>query len=77
MKKPSRRSFLKSSAAAAGAAMTFRSLPGWAVPAVATATVPALSLFEYSQVQLSEGIFRTQFDHNHELFLGLDEDALL
>ena len=57
--------------------MTFRSLPGWAVPAVATATVPALSLFEYSQVQLSEGIFRTQFDHNHELFLGLDEDALL
>jgi DUF1680 family protein len=77
MKKPSRRSFLKSSAAAAGAAMTFRSVPGWAVPAVATTTVPALSLFEYSQVQLSEGIFRTQFDHNHELFLGLDEDALL
>lgn len=77
MKNPSRRSFLKLSAAAAGGAITFRSAPAWAVPAAATAVVPALGLFEYSQVQLSEGIFRTQFDHNHELFLGLDEDALL
>jgi hypothetical protein len=36
-----------------------------------------LSLFEYSQVQLLDGLFRQQFDHNHELFLNLDEDALL
>lgn len=77
MKNASRRSFLKWSAAAAGGAITFRSRPAWAIPVAATAVVPALSLFEYSQVQLLEGIFRTQFDHNHELFLGLDEDALL
>lgn len=77
MKNASRRSFLKWSAAAAGGAITFRSVPAWAIPVAATAVVPALSLFEYSQVQLLEGIFRTQFDHNHELFLGLDEDALL
>ena len=77
MKNASRRSFLKWSAAAAGGAVTFRSVPAWAIPVAATAVVPALSLFEYSQVQLLEGIFRTQFDHNHELFLGLDEDALL
>ena len=77
MKNASRRSFLKWSAAAAGGAITFRSVRAWAVPVAATAVAPALSLFEYSQVQLLEGIFRTQFDHNHELFLGLDEDALL
>jgi uncharacterized protein len=41
------------------------------------AITPSLSLFEYSQVQLLEGPLRTQFDHNHELFLHLDEDAML
>jgi uncharacterized protein len=41
------------------------------------AVTPPLAQFEYSQVQLLEGPFRQQFDHNHELFLKLDEDALL
>lgn len=77
MKSPSRRNFLKLSAAAAGHAVALRSVPTWAVPAAASAVVPRLALFEYSQVQLLEGLFRTQFDHNHQLFLGLDEDALL
>ena len=77
MKNASRRNFLKLSAAAAGHAVALRSVRRWALPVAATAVVPRLALFEYSQVQLSEGLFRTQFDHNHQLFLGLDEDALL
>ena len=31
----------------------------------------------HSQVQFLDGPFRTQFEQNHKLFLGLDEDALL
>lgn len=77
MKNASRRNFLKLSAAAAGHAVALRSVRWWALPVAATAVVPRLALFEYSQVQLLEGLFRTQFDHNHQLFLGLDEDALL
>ncbi|HKW35648.1 MAG TPA: beta-L-arabinofuranosidase domain-containing protein [Candidatus Acidoferrum sp.] len=77
MKNPSRRSFLKLSAKAAGGAIAFRSVPAWAAPAAAPVVIPPLSQFEYSQVQLLEGLFRAQFDHNHKLFLGLDEDALL
>lgn len=75
MKNPSRRNFLKAGAAVAGGAIALRSVPTWA--ATPPAVVPPLPLFEYSQIQLSEGLFRTQFDHNHKLFLGLDEDALL
>jgi len=41
-----------------------------------SATRP-LSLFRYSEVQLLDGPFRRQFDHNHDLFLHLNEDALL
>jgi DUF1680 family protein len=43
----------------------------------APAITPPLSLFAYSQVQLLEGPLRSQFEHNHDLFLHLDEDALL
>lgn len=57
--------------------MALHSVPRWALPARAEAVVPPLSQFAYSQVQLLEGLFRTQFEHHHELFLGLDEDALL
>ena len=38
---------------------------------------PELSVLGYSQVELLDGPFREQFDHNHKLFVGLDEDALL
>jgi DUF1680 family protein len=41
------------------------------------AVTPPLSVFGYSSVQLLDGPFRTQFDQNHKLFVGLDEDALL
>src|SRR5690348_11859068 len=72
----SRRQFLKTSAAATGGTLVVRSLPTWAAQSQVAIT-PPLSLFEYSQVQLLEGPLREQFDHNHDVFLHLDEDALL
>src|SRR6266571_9316515 len=77
MKNSSRRNFLKLGAAAAGGAIAFRSVPAWTRQPASAAVVPALSLFEYSQIQLLEGLFRTQLDRNHDLFLHLNEDALL
>jgi uncharacterized protein len=78
MKKTSRRQFLGIAGAAAGAALVSRNLPAWAVDrSLGLAVVPPLSVFNYSQVQLLDGPFLEQFDHNHDLFLHLDEDALL
>ena len=77
MKHPSRRRFLQLTGATAGAALVQRSIPAWGNPAATIAVTPSLSLFEYSQVQLLDGPLRTQFDHNHDLFFHLDEDALL
>ncbi len=78
MKKTSRRQFLGIAGAAAGAALVSRNLPAWAIDrSVGLAVVPPLSVFNYSQVQLLDGPFLEQFDHNHDLFLHLDEDALL
>lgn len=79
MKSASRRQFLKTSAVAAGSVMAMRSVP-WALASTTSAKVaiaPHLSQFSYSQVQLLDGLLREQFDHNHEVFLHLDEDALL
>jgi uncharacterized protein len=77
MKKSSRRHFLKSSAIGAGSILALRSLPARSAPSATKAMTPALSTFGYAQVQLLEGPLRQQFEHNHELFLNLDEDALL
>ena len=41
------------------------------------AVVPPLAQLEYSQVELLDSVFKTQFEHNHQLFLNLDDDALL
>jgi hypothetical protein len=71
----SRRRFLKTSAIAAGA-MAMRS-SAWALPSTKIVAEAPLSLFGYSEVQLLDGRLREQFDHNHDLFLHLDEDALL
>ena len=73
----SRRQLLKTSAAVAGGAMVSRVLPAWAAESAQVALVPPLSLFGYSEVQLLEGLLRQQFEHNHDLFLHLDEDGLL
>jgi DUF1680 family protein len=70
-----RRRFLKTSAVVAGA-MAVRT-HGWALPSGKFAVEAPLSVFGYADVQLFEGPLREQFDHNHDLFLHLDEDALL
>jgi uncharacterized protein len=78
MKRKSRREFLKSAAASSAGLFAMRALPSF--PATSTAEVavtPPLSVFAYSQVQLLEGPFRVQFENNHKLFLGLNEDGLL
>jgi uncharacterized protein len=73
--KASRRRFLKTGAIAAGAMAVRRY--GWALPSPRVAVETPLSLFGYSDVQLLEGRLREQFDYNHDLFLHLNEDALL
>lgn len=78
MIKTSRRKFLGIAGAAAGAVLVTRNLPAWAVDkSVSLAVTPPLSVFNYSQVQLLDGPMREQFDHTHNLFLHLDEDAML
>jgi DUF1680 family protein len=77
MRSPSRRHFLKVSAATAAASLAARSLPAWSAPVAKVSYVPPLSVFGYSQVQLLEGPLRNQFENNHRLFISLDEDALL
>lgn len=73
----SRRQFVKTAAAVTGGALAANSLPAWGRPAAQVAVVPQLSVFGYSQVQLLDGPFQRQFDQNHDVFLHLDEDAML
>jgi uncharacterized protein len=77
--KTSRRQFLANTALTTGAVLASRSMPAWASssPAAQVAITPQLSTFGYSQVQLLEGPFRRQFEQNHDLYLHLDEDAML
>jgi DUF1680 family protein len=82
MNDTSRRYFLKSAATSASAALATRSLPAWARSAVNQSVVDLsvvapLSVFNYSQVQLLDGLLREQFENNHKVFLNLDEDGLL
>ena len=66
-----RREFLKSSASLSAATLSPRALCALA-PAAAS-----MRQLGYSQVQLLDSPLRQQFDHNHALFLGLDNDRLL
>jgi DUF1680 family protein len=77
MKSRSRRQFLKAAAITTGGALAAHSLRSWAIPGAEVSVTPTLSVFDYSQVQLLDGLFREQFEHNHKLYLDLDEDALL
>jgi hypothetical protein len=82
MSKTSRRQFLAITGATAGALLTNRNLLARSIDTsgasgASAAIVPPLSVFSYSQVQLLDGPMREQFNHNHDLFLHLDEDALL
>ncbi|HEX3107309.1 MAG TPA: beta-L-arabinofuranosidase domain-containing protein [Terriglobales bacterium] len=76
-----RRRILKDATLLAAAGVVLGRKRSWAsasTPATAaTAITPPLSTFQYSEVQLLDGQLKEQFDHNHDLFLHLNEDALL
>src|SRR5262245_65888748 len=73
----SRRQFLKAASITTGSVWATRSLPAWADSKVEVSIVAPISLFDYSQVELREGLFRSQFDINHKVLLVMDEDGLL
>jgi uncharacterized protein len=80
MKKTSRREFMTHAAVGAGAVWAANSMPAWGRAAqgqVQVAITPQLSTFGYAQVQLLDSPFRRQFDQNHDLYLHLNEDAML
>ncbi len=66
-----RRSLLKSGASLSAMALTARAARALPTP------VQPLRQFDYTQVTLLPGPMREQFDHNHALFLALDNDRLL
>jgi DUF1680 family protein len=76
-----RRQILKNGALLAAASAALGRKRSWAsgsTPATAASAItPPLSTFKYSAVQLLDGPLKEQFDHNHDLFLHLNEDALL
>jgi DUF1680 family protein len=67
-----RREFLKSSASLSAMAFAPRALR-----ALTPSATTQLRPLDYSQVQLLDSPLRQQFDHNHALFLALDNDRLL
>jgi hypothetical protein len=73
---PSRRSFLKSSAATAVAAAASHGL-SFAGSTHDAAAPPALDQFGYGEVELMPGPLREQFERNHAFYAALDEDRLL
>ena len=77
MKNKSRRRFLKTAAVSGAGLFIGRALPSWGRPTAKTSIVPPISVFPYSNVQLLDGPMRTQFEHNHKIFLALDEDGML
>lgn len=75
MNKPTRRKFLKGSAAIAAAQVFSSRLR--AEPSAADAVVTKLQQFDYADIRLLEGPMLEQFEQNHALFLALSNDALL
>jgi DUF1680 family protein len=72
----SRRSFLKGSAAAAGA-VVLRGTRPLSANTAGNAVSAQLAQFEYGDVQLLDGPMLEQFRNNHSLFLNLNEDSML
>ena len=67
-----RRTFLKTSVAAAAGAWAAPLWPAWAATAIRS-----LSTFAYGDVELLPSPLKQQFDYHHQLFLNLDEDRML
>lgn len=78
MTRQTRRNFLKAGTAVAAASLS-RIPTAYAKAGLddRAATPKPLEQFEYGEVELLEGPMRQQFEANHALFLGLDEDMLL
>jgi DUF1680 family protein len=72
-----RREFLKNSAALAASMAVLRNAHALNSLAAVTTTAAPLSQFDYQDVQLLDGPMLVQFQHNHELFLKLNEDSML
>ena len=72
-----RRDALKHSARAVAAAVPLSAKPAAEVLGSLPTALPQLSLFDYSQVELSPGPLQRQFDENHALVLQMSEDSLL
>lgn len=75
MSGPSRRSFLKGGAVAAGTVLLSRR--SVAAATVSDAAPTRLTQFNYAHVELLEGPMLDQFNTNHEFFLALNEDSML
>jgi uncharacterized protein len=75
MERMTRRRFLGSSVAAAGAAALGRRLYGGTLPVMLGST--RLEAFDYGDVQLLDGPMLEQFRANHAYYLALNEDSLL
>jgi hypothetical protein len=67
-----RRTFLKTSMAAAAGVWAAPLLPAWASPSTAP-----LATFAYGDVELLPSPLKQQFEYHHNLFLNLDDDRLL
>jgi uncharacterized protein len=74
-----RRSFLKTAAAATAATYGARVRPAWAagVERGSIAIHTPLTTFAYSEVELLDSPLKRQFEENHGRFLNLDDDRLL
>jgi uncharacterized protein len=73
-----RRSFLKTTSAAAAGVYAARAFPAWASSADSLVAVSTpLMTFAYGEVQLHDGPMKRQFEENHARFLNLDEDRML
>ena len=77
MPRPTRRTFLKSTAALAAGSAVLRNVHALAAPAPATVTATPLTQFDYKDVEHVEGRMLVQFQQNHALFLNLNEDSML
>ena len=75
MHRLSRRTFLTTSIAAAGAAAVSRHAHAAPLPTLAGST--RLEQFDYSDVRLLDGPMLEQFRANHAYFLALNDDSLL
>src|SRR6185437_16786264 len=75
-----RRQLLKNGAVVISGAAALNSRRLWAsapAPSARLTIVPSLATFDYSEVELLDGPLKEQFDRNHDVFLHLNEDAML